>query len=265
MRLTLFLALFLMLSAPLRADVDQDAEALLGALERQGGAAEPASAQWRLVELSTPIGTRFNAYVAGPADADRAIVLLHDRWGLDETMRSRVEAFARRGYRALAVDLFDDRHPDSPAMAEEIMAATDPAAARVDMLAAIDHLRAPGRKVALMGWGFGGRLAYEGALAASDRLAAVVVWYAPLYRDAAQTRAVTVPLMGVFASADERISEEEVARYEAMTRKSRNIFRAYTYEAGYGFAHPGYGTYDAGALAEAWEDVDRFLAAHAED
>ena len=38
--------------------------------------------------LTTAYGTQFDAYVAGPEDASRAVVLLHDRYGFDEQVRN---------------------------------------------------------------------------------------------------------------------------------------------------------------------------------
>ena len=263
----LLLALPMLVSAQ-DVSVDEQSDLLLDQLERQGASfssfeQDPLIGEW--VVLHTAMNTRLLGYVAGPRNARQGILLLHDRWGLNGTMRQRVEAFARRGYRALAIDVFDGRSSDDLALATEILNAADPEWVKVDLLAGVSFLAAPARKVAVMGWGFGGWQAYQAALLASDKIDAAIVWYAPLYANISEARAIGVPLMGVFAGRDERVSPAMIASYKHMTRKSENVFRSFVYDAGYGFADPQYHDFNEAATKEAWEDVNRFLASYVEN
>ncbi len=249
--------------------IDEQAEALLSSMERRvaaGGAVAVDPLKGRLVTIETAIGTQLQGFVAGPEGARQGILLLHDRWGLDQTMRQRVEAFAARGYRALAIDVFDGRASDEWALATEILEGTDPEWVKSDVLAGVAYLQAPARKVAVMGWGFGGWQAYQAALLASDRIDAAIVWYAPLYNSIQEARAISAPLLGIFASEDVRVSAQMIAAYEGMMKKSANVFRNYVYEAGHGFADPNYKeAFNEREASAAWEHVDRFLAAFVEE
>ena len=247
--------------------VDEQAEALLQAMEldAEGTAVSVDLEKGRLITIKTAIGTQLQGFVAGPLDAKQGILLLHDRWGLNETMRQRVELFAARGYRALAIDVFDGRASNVWKYATEILNATDPEWVKRDVLAGVAYLQAPQRKVAAMGWGFGGWQAYQAALMASDQLDAVVVWYAPLYASIQEARAISAPLLAIFAQDDVRVSAQTIASYEGMMKKSANVFRDYVYEADHGFADPQYPSFDEDIANDAWQSVDRFLAAFVED
>ncbi len=227
---------------------------------------ETDSLKGRLVTIKTAIGTQFQGFVAGRLDAKQSILLLHDRWGLNSTMRQRVEAFAARGYRALAIDVFDGRASDEWALATEILESADPEWVKSDVLAGVAYLQAPDRKVAVMGWGFGGWQTYQAALLASDQVDAAIVWYAPLYSNLQEARTISAPLLGIFASRDAQVTPQMIGSYEGMMKKSRNVFRHYVYEADHGFADPQYRrAFDERVVNEAWESVDRFLAAFVEE
>ena len=78
------------------------------------------------ITIKSVMGTSLQGYVAGPEDAALGILILHDRWGINDTIRQWVDRFAAKGYRALAIDVFDGRISNKMRLATEIMNATDP-------------------------------------------------------------------------------------------------------------------------------------------
>ena len=122
-------------------------------------AAEKQTRQGRAVEIPTLFGTKFDAYQAGPEDAGKAVVLLHDQWGLNEGMLDIADQFARSGYLVLAIDLSDGRSSTDKELAMSIARQSDPEWAKANIRSAIDYLGNAERKVAVIGWGTGGTLA----------------------------------------------------------------------------------------------------------
>jgi hypothetical protein len=80
------------------------------------GAAPAQTAQTLRVDASHD----FTVYVAGPRDAADGIVLVHDFFGVSPFFLGAEERLAKRGYRVVAVDLYDGRrattHEDALAL-----------------------------------------------------------------------------------------------------------------------------------------------------
>ena len=110
-----------------------------------------------MIQLETGDGETFQAYAAGPADADRAVMLLHEWWGLMPHNKTWADRLAELGYRTLVVDLYDGRVTDDAEQAGAWMREIDQVAADRKLLAAIDALQAEGRKIATYGCSFGGK------------------------------------------------------------------------------------------------------------
>ena len=221
-----------------------------------------AAAQGRLVTLTTAIGTTFQGYVAGPEDARRGILLLHDRWGLNDAMRAHVESFARRGYRALAIDVFDGRASDEMWLATEIMESIDPEWVKPDVLAGLKYLQAEGRQVAAMGWGYGGWQSFQAGLMGGPSVHAVVVWYGDMDMTADEVRLLRSPVLGLFARHDRQITLDDVAGYRQSLKKGFVFYDLQVFDAEHGFADPLYPTYNPDAAQRAWGMVDQFLDEH---
>ncbi len=217
------------------------------------------------ISLKTAYGTSLNAYVAGPLDADKAILILHDRWGVDKTVKAWVQRFADKGYRALAVDVFDGRISKKGWLADEILNATDPEVVKANIRGGLNYLKAPERKIVTLGAGFGGWQSFQASLNASADVAATVVIYGQLEGDIAQFRSLKAPLLAVYASKDPQITWQMIDRYRVMMKKSFIVYRTYRVLADHGFMDPAYSTaYDEVLADEVWQEIDNFLAAFVE-
>jgi len=269
----LSIVLLLIFSAVVQAQ--SGSSVFLDALEAQN---PPSSAEkydqkkGRLFTLTTPIGTTLQAFEAGPEDAAVGILLLHDRWGLTDELRQRVRIYALKGYKALAIDMFDQRISTESWLATEIAGAVDTEAVKVNVSAALDYLSLPGRKLATVGWGFGGWQSYQAALIESDKLSAAVVGYSPLFASVKDARQVAVPVLGIFAQQDERISQVDIRRfyslkaeaYKNMDTREHVVFQHHMIDASRGFIAPSDSAYNKDAAKNAWLNVDEFLAKHLE-
>lgn len=216
------------------------------------------------ITLTTPLGTTLEAYVAGPEDAPFGILLLHDYWGLNDSMRQWVQRYAAKGYRVLAIDVFDGRKTGKQWLAQEIMGAIDPETVRYDILAGLKYLKAPGRKLATMGWGYGGWQSFQAALIAPNEVAATVIWYGPLDESIEGVRRLRAPVLGIYAKDDSIVPPPKVASYERLMKRALIRFSASHYAGQHGFADPQYPSYNPDLAEEAWKEVDQFLATHLE-
>lgn len=214
-----------------------------------------------IMELRTPIGTTFNAYVTGAEDAKRGVLIIHDRRGLGEYAKNWAERFAAIGYRALVVDLYDGRYSNEPTGATRIMTSIDQASANVNLKAGLAYLKAPGRTLATFGWDFGGGQALWAALQDPEAVAATVIYYGPMSTDVKALRTLKGPVLGIFAKNDTWVSPLHVAGYQDAMREAGAPFSVIPYEAGHGFTNPINRVYNKKLADDAWEKTQAFLEA----
>ena len=218
-----------------------------------------AQGEGKSIAISTAIGTTLDAYVTGPENASRAVLLLHDRWGPNKTMRRWADRFAKRGYYALVIDVFDGRASDEMAFATEIMASVDPEWIKTDVVAGLKYLQAHGRKVVTVGAGLGGWQSFQAALLEPDMVDAAVVIYGEMTADVELARSLKTPILGIFADNDLQVTPQMVDAYAYALKKSLTPYRIFSLPADYGFIDPLYPGYDAKLAEDAWIKVDRFL------
>jgi carboxymethylenebutenolidase len=135
-----------------------------------------------MIELKAADGHTLGAYVAGPADARRALVVIQEIFGVNHHMRAVCDAFAAAGYAAIAPALFDrvERNvelgyePPDIARGRDLRAKVPEAGTIADMEAAAAHFA--GRRLGIVGYCWGGTVAWWGATR-SHSFAAAVGWY----------------------------------------------------------------------------------------
>ena len=128
------------------------------------------------IEIATLNGEgRFGAYRADPAgEPTAAVIVIQEIFGLNPGIRAKVDEWAAKGYLAVAPDLFwreapgielDPDNPDDRQQAFGLMGRYDMDAGMPDVEAVIRWARAEigGGKVGLVGFCFGGRIAYLAA------------------------------------------------------------------------------------------------------
>lgn len=174
-----------------------------------------------MIELTTGDGSHLSAYRADPAEAPKgAVVVLQDVFGITPDIETVADAFAARGYVAIAPSLFDRVKPgmsfghdeagraDGAAIAQQI--GTDQAIS--DIQTAVDAVKAAG-KVAIVGYCWGGDLAYIAANKVSG-IACVVGYHgSETVGDYREKR--KVPTLLHFGEKDPRISLEQITQFRA--------------------------------------------------
>ncbi len=216
----------------------------------------------RLITLNTAIGTSFDAYQVGPSGSSKSVLLLHDRWGLDEMAMDSADRFAAQGFLALAIDLFDGRSANikSDEQGARLMSQIDPEWPDITIRAALHYLnKTPGRKTAVLGWGYGGGRAMRATI--EDRLMVIstVIYYGPLEGEADELREIRGPILGVFANDDKWVTPDKVDRFSFKMQSARSSFVVTRVPGQPGFVDPRRSSYNESEAKRSWQRVLEFL------
>lgn len=175
-----------------------------------------------MIEIPTLDGDgAFNAYLAEPSGSPRgAIVVIQEIFGVNPGIRAKCDHWAAQGYLALAPDLFwriepgvelDPDVPDQFQSALGLMQKLDQDKAIADIEAAIREARrrmGEGRKVGVVGYCLGGRLAFMAA-ARTDVDASVGYYGVGLEGLMGEKHAIARPLMLHIAGADHFVTPDK--------------------------------------------------------
>ncbi len=213
------------------------------------------------VTLTTAQGEPFQGFAAGDPHARGGVLLIHEWWGLRPHNRRWAERLAELGYRTLVIDLYDGRVTDDAAQASEWMRAVDQSVADAKLRAGLDELSRTPRKLATLGWSFGGRQALRAACLFAERVSAAVVYYSRMETDLDALRRLRGPVLGVFAR-QEGVWPEKMHAFEAAVDAAGKTVQSRSYDAGHGFIDPESTRYDPEAEKAAWAATVAFLDRH---
>jgi len=225
------------------------------------------------IELTAADGFKFPAYEARPAGpAKGAVVVLQEIFGINAHIRAVVEGFAAEGYLAVAPATFHRVKPgvelgytlDDVAAGVALKAAAEslpPPGVLPDIQAAIDYAaqaNGAAAKVGLVGYCWGGLLAWRGACLLSG-VSAVVPYYGGGMTGAAEVaRTPRCPVLAHFGEHDQSIPLAGVTAF----KDAHPDVQVQLYPASHGFNCDHRGAYDATAAALARERTLAFLAQH---
>ncbi|MBL8211600.1 MAG: dienelactone hydrolase family protein [Bryobacterales bacterium] len=193
------------------------------------------------IEIATPDGERLPAYKAMPARGRNyaCVLVIEEIFGLHAYIKDICRRYAKLGYCAVAPDLlFRGRDPGKVPDAQAL----------ADLDAALRWAEAHGRiaagKIAVTGYGWGGRLAWLYA-AHQPKVRAGSAWYGPLAgpSTAMQPRhpvdlaaGLRVPVLGLYGGQDRGIPLDTVLKMQSQRRRGRSgsVLEVYE-EAPHGF------------------------------
>lgn len=200
-------------------------------------------------------------YYAAPSEGDNhpGIVVVHEWWGLNDHIKDMARQLAGEGYAVLAVDLYG-AVATTPAEAKAFSSTIDQKKATANMQAATAYLREQGaRRMASLGWCFGGGQALQLALS-GEQLDATVIYYGQLVTDADKLLAISWPVLGVFGDKDTAVTPESVTAFEAALEKDKITNEIHRYPGvGHAFANPSGQNYAPAETKDAWEKTRAFL------
>ncbi len=210
------------------------------------------------MELTTPKGEVFHNYIVGPENATKAVLIIHDWWGLLDYNREWADQFAQLGYRAMAIDLYNGYHPVDAFDAGEHMRRIGIDTVYNKLQTALMTLQAPNRKVAVLGWSFGGLQAQHAALRYPDMVNAMVLFYSRIILDKHNGETLNGPVLAIFSETERTWPDKQVALEQAMVEANK-IVECRSYDAEHGFANPESSRHDNEVTKEAWQVTIMFL------
>lgn len=227
--------------------------------------------------LTAADGNRLAAFAASPEEPHGVgAVILPDVRGLYRFYEELALRFAERGYGAVAIDYFGrtagagKRDDDFPF--REHVAKTTGEGVQADVTAAVEYLRSPeggsSRAVFTVGFCFGGRHSWLAAATGHD-LAGAIGFYgrAGLGADgspgpAQRAAEIEAPILALMGGADQGITSDEVAAFEAALREAGIEHEIVTYDgAPHSFFDRRFEEFTE-ASDDAWGRVVAFLERH---
>ena len=183
-----------------------------------------------------------SGYLAAPEGPGKkpGIVVIQEWWGLNDFVKGKADGFAKRGYVALAVDLYRGKIATDPDTAHQLMRGLPEDRALRDLNAAVASLRArndvDGKRIGAVGWCMGGGYSLGLALA-EPTLSGAVIYYGHLVTEDATIAGLRVPLLGNFGGRDQGIPPESVREFERKAKAAGKSvdFKIYP-DAGHAFA-----------------------------
>jgi carboxymethylenebutenolidase len=216
----------------------------------------------RMIELKTKDGHSFSAYRADPAGKPRGgVVIIQEIWGVNEHIRDVADRYAKEGYLAIAPALFDrvekgiamdEYNPDTAAKGMGVMQQVQHEKGLLDISAAVEAA-SEGGKVGVVGFCFGGRMAWLSASRLSGLSAAVAYYGGGIPGMAAEQP--KVPVMLHFGEHDHHIPIASVEEF----KKTHPSLPVFIYDADHGFNCDQRASYNAPAAKLAHDRTLEFL------
>ncbi len=224
--------------------------------------AQGENAMGEKIELTCRDGEKIGAYVARPVGAPRGgIVVLQEIFGVNHHIRAVADRFAAAGYLAVAPALFDrvERDvelgygQDDRPRAMDLRGKTRVEATLQDVEAAI-AVAGQGGKVGLVGYCWGGTLAFLSACRLSGVTASVGYYGGGIAAIASERP--RVPVMLHFGAHDKHIPLSDVEKI----RQAQPTVPVFVYDADHGFNCDERDSYNKEAAGEASLRTMEFLA-----
>jgi carboxymethylenebutenolidase len=218
-----------------------------------------------MVELEASDGHKFAAYRAQPDGDTRAgLVVIQEIFGVNSHIRNVADRFAALGFDALAPALFDRTErglelgyqPDDIDRGRAVRAKVSSDEALLDLEAAIGFLAQTGRPVAVVGYCWGGSLAWAAATRLQG-LAGAVCYYGGEIAKMADEQP-HCPVMLHFGETDQSIPIEQA---ETVRAKHPEL-ALFIYPAGHGFSCDERGSFHAPSAELALGRTVAFLNTH---
>ena len=197
------------------------------------------------------------AVVARPdTEAESAVVLIHEWWGINDHMRDIALRYAKEGYLCVAPDLFRGKIAKSSDEAAQLMkdlAIADGLDTIDCTIAEIRHSYAVDQ-IGITGYCMGGTFALRAACEIGD-LAAAAPFYGDIPEDDVLAK-LSVPTLFIAGARDGWITPEKVNGLKQVAEKHDLPVQVVSYDADHAFfndTRPE--VYDAKSATDAWRRV----------
>ena len=211
------------------------------------------------------------AYVARPEGNGPfpAVIMIHEFWGLNESILSMADLLAEEGYLVIAPDTFRGSttawlpraiYQVTSNKPENINADLDSVYAWLELQPEVETDR-----IAIAGFCYGGRTSLAYSLH-NNRLAATVIFYGAPETDPAVLKNLPGPVLGIFGGVDQSIPVDQVNAFDAALTEAGVPHEITIYEGQpHAFVEDAEGIKAGGAQGEAWNQMLSFLETKLKD
>ncbi|HSM70388.1 MAG TPA: dienelactone hydrolase family protein [Anaerolineales bacterium] len=210
-------------------------------------------------------GPDVRAYVAKPEGTGPfpTVIMIHEFWGLNESIVGKADLLAEQGYLVVAPDTFRGSTTAWIPRAIYQVITTEAENVNTDLDSVYAWLEAQENvdtsRIAIAGFCYGGRTSLLYSLH-NNKLAATVVFYGSSETDPTVLANLPGPVLGIFGGADQSIPLEEVAAFEKGLEAAGVPHQITIYEGQpHAFVHDADGIKAGGAQGEAWNEMLVFL------
>lgn len=223
----------------------------------------------KLPGLSAYLDRIPGSYLAVPYGDDTfpAVLLLHDRFGLNRAIRNLADSLAANGYVALAVDMFKGDVTSDMTQAARFLELVNNeesiSAARSGFKFLRDNKQVNRKRIAVWGLGYGGSMAVHLSTQVPESKYCVN-WYGTELPDATQLPRIACPVFAIFANPATNYTTPQAENFNQSLMQSGVIVETIIVRGSDYFADPAYGTtYSPSAVTDAWRQtlmrLDRIL------
>ena len=216
-------------------------------------------------------GPDVRAYVARPQRAGPfpAVMMIHEFYGLNESIVSLADLLAEEGYLVVAPDTFRGSTTAWIPRAIYQVITTRPENVNADLDSVYAWLQAQpdvdASRIAISGFCYGGRTSLAYSLH-NDQLAATVIFYGSPETNSQVLRTLPGPVLGIFGGADQSIPVSQVNAFDAALTEAGVPHEVTIYEGQpHAFVEDAGGVRSGGAQAEAWNQMLAFLETNLRD
>lgn len=201
-------------------------------------------------------------------NARRGVLVIHENKGLNDWVRSVAGRFAGAGYSALAIDLLSEEggtgHFADPAQATAALSAVKPDRFIADLNSGITQLqeRVTGRKLAVVGFCFGGGLVWQLLASGIPELSAAVPFYGPLPDNPDFAGSKSTAVLAFYGALDTRVTGSQAAAKAALDRAGLVNDIVVEPNADHAFFNDTGPRYNAAAAQDAWGRVLEWFGRH---
>ncbi len=213
-------------------------------------------------------GPDVRAYVAMPQGNGPfpTVIVIHEFWGLNESIVSLADLLAEEGYLVIAPDTFRGSTTAWIPRAIYQVITSRPENVNTDLDSVYAWLESQpdvdADRIAIAGFCYGGRTSLTYSLH-NNRLAATVILYGSPETDSEILRNLPGPVLGIFGEADQSIPVEQVNAFDAALTESGIPHEITIYDGQpHAFVENAEGVKAGGAQGEAWNQMLGFLEAN---
>ncbi|MBV8965355.1 MAG: dienelactone hydrolase family protein [Mycobacteriaceae bacterium] len=188
------------------------------------------------------------------------VLVIHENKGLNDWVRSVAGRFAGAGYSALAIDLLSEEGGTAkftdPAQATAALGNVPTDRFVADMKSGVDELqrRVGDKKVAVVGFCFGGGMVWQLLASGEPQLSAAVPFYGPL-PDNPDFSGSKAAVLAIYGALDNRVTSTKDAAVAALNRAGLVNNVIVEPNADHAFFNDTGPRYNPAAAADAWTKV----------